>query len=150
MPHADWSPDPSWPPPPPGWRLWVDEDDPDAPAAKSALDRLKQAGDDGEYFGDENAWAEDSGPAPADEELDACRAAASRPRSRPKTLRCNTSGGTPRSSGMTTQYDIGKIVAVSADAAAVNLKLAGIEAPVSFPRGAAPGGPGNPRLFVWI
>ena len=67
-PHADWSPDPAWPPPPPGWRLWVEED---APDAKSALGGLKQAGDDGEYFGDENAWAEDSGPAPAGDELDA-------------------------------------------------------------------------------
>ena len=67
-PHADWSPDPAWPPPPPGWRLWVEED---APDAKSALGRLKQAGDDGEYFGDENAWTEDSGPDPANDELDA-------------------------------------------------------------------------------
>ena len=62
VPHADWSPDPSWPPPPQGWRLWVEEED--GAEAPSALGGLKQAGDDGEYFGDENAWADDAGPAP--------------------------------------------------------------------------------------
>ncbi|MGA9490308.1 MAG: hypothetical protein WBV80_08660, partial [Mycobacterium sp.] len=47
-------------------------------------------------------------------------------------------------------YGIGKIVAIVADAAAINVKLAGIEAPVSFHREPAPDGPGNPRIFVWI
>ena len=112
VPHPDWSPDPSWPPPPQGWRLWIDEDDPDAPAAKPALDRLKQAGDDGEYFGDEIAWAEDSGPAPADEEFDgAAPPEADRGRARRSCGRI-TSGATPRSNGMTISYDIGKIVAI--------------------------------------
>ena len=148
VPHADWSPDPSWPPPPQGWRLWVEEDDSDAPAAKPALDRLKQAGDDGEYFGDENAWAEDSGPAPADDELDA--AAPPKPSEvAPEDLAVQHLGRHATIKWGDDQYDIGKIVAVSADAAAVNVKLAGIEAPVSFPRGAAPGDSGTPRLYVW-
>ena len=47
-------------------------------------------------------------------------------------------------------YHIGKIVAVTSDTAAVSLKLAGIEAPVSFPRGAAADDSGKPRLYVWI
>jgi hypothetical protein len=152
VPHADWSPDPSWPPPPQGWRLWVEEDDPDAPPAKSALGRLGQTGDDVEYFGDDRAWSEDSGPAPAQEELDAA-APAPAPQSTevaPEDLAVQHLGRYATIKWGDDQYDIGKIVAVSADAAAVNVKLAGIEAPVSFPRGAAPGDTGTPRLYVWI
>ena len=150
VPHPDWSPDPSWPPPPPGWRLWIDEDTQDEQPEKSALGRLKQAGDDGEYFGDEMAWAEDAGPAPADEELDG----AAPPESTevaPGDLSVHHLG---RSATIKwddeRSYGIGKIVAIVADAAAINVKLAGIEAPVSFHREPAPDGPGNPRIFVWI
>ena len=145
-PHADWSPDPAWPPPPPGWRLWVEED---APAAKSALGRLKEAGDDGEYFGDENAWAEDAGPAPAGDELDAAVSALPPQPTEvaPEDLAVQHLGQYATVKwGDEQQYAIGTIVAVSADAEAVRLTLDGIDAPVAFPRET----PGSPRLLVWI
>ena len=145
-PHADWSPDPAWPPPPPGWRLWVEED---APDAKPALGGLKQAGDDGEYFGDENAWAEDSGPAPADDELDAVVSALP-----PKPTEVAPEALAVQHLGQYAtvkwddekQYAIGTIIAVAADAEAVRLRLDGIDAPIAFPRET----PGSPRLLVWI
>jgi hypothetical protein len=149
-PHADWSPDPAWPPPPPGWRLWVEED---ALDAKSALGRLAQAGDDGEYFGDENAWAEDAGPAPAGDELDAAVSALPPQPTEvaPEALAVQHLGQYATVKwGDERQYAIGTIVAVSADADAVRLKLDGIDAPVFFPREAPDDGPSRPRLFVWI
>jgi hypothetical protein len=149
-PHADWSPDPAWPPPPSGWRLWVEDD---APDAKSALGGLAQAGDDGEYFGDENAWAEDAGPAPAGDELDAAVSALPpRPTEvAPEALAVQHLGqhATVKWDDER-QYAIGTIVAVSADADAVRLKLDGIDAPIFFPREAPDDGPTRPRLFVWI
>jgi hypothetical protein len=145
-PHADWSPDPAWPPPPPGWRLWVEEEDPDA---KSALGELKQAGDDSEYFGDENAWADDSGPAAAGNELDAVVSALPPQPTEvaPEDLAVQHLGqyATVKWDNQL-QYAIGTIVAVSADAEAVRLTLDGIDAPIAFPRET----PGSPRLLVWI
>ena len=153
VPHADWSPDPSWPPPPPGWRLWVEEAAPDAQPKKSALGRLGQTGDDVEYFGDDRAWSEDSGPAPAHDEP---AAAAPAPPPQPTEVAPEDVAVHHLGRYATIKWDdddtyvIGKIFAVSADAAAVNLKIAGIDAPVSFPRAEAPNDPGNPRLYVWI
>ena len=66
VPQRGWSPDPSWPPPPAGWRVWVEDDAPNPQGAKSALSRLDRTGDDVEYFGDDRAWSEDSGQAPAE------------------------------------------------------------------------------------
>jgi hypothetical protein len=147
VPHADWSPDPSWPPPPPGWRLWVDDAEGQEP--KAALGGLKQAGDDGEYFGDENAWAEDSGPAPAGEDLDALDPHAARQPTEvaPEDIAVRHLGqyATVKWEDER-QYVIGPIVAVSADATAVRLTIDGIETPISFPRET----PGSPRLQVWI
>jgi hypothetical protein len=152
-PHADWSPDPSWPAPPPGWRLWVEEEPPGAQPTKSPLGRLGPTGDDSEYFGDDRAWSEDSGPAPAHDELEPAVPGAAPPQPTevaPEDLAVQHLGRYATIKWDDDhQYDIGRIVAVSADAAAVTIKLAGIEAPVSFQRG-APGGPGNPRLYVWI
>ena len=145
-PHADWSPDPAWPPPPPGWRLWVEEEGPDA---KSALGGLKQAGDDGEYFGDENAWAEDPGPAPAGDELDGVVSALPpQPTAvAPEDLAVQHLGQYASVKwDDEKQYAIGTIIAVSADAEAVRLTLDGIDAPIAFPRET----PGSPRLLVWI
>ncbi|MFZ1165420.1 hypothetical protein [Mycobacterium sp.] len=147
VPHADWSPDPAWPPPPPGWRLWVEED---APDAKTTLGRLKQAGDESEYFGDENAWADDAGPAPAADDVDA--AAAPEPTEvAPEDLAVQHLGqyATVKWDDEH-QYAIGTIVAVSADADAVRVKLDGIDAPIFFPRAAPDDGAGRPRLLVWI
>ncbi len=149
-PHPDWSPDPSWPPPPPGWRLWIEEEDgPDAPAA---LGRLKHDGDDGdsEYFGDENAWADDSGPAPsADDELDA---AVSTLPPHPTEVAPEELAVQHLGQYATVKWDderhyaIGTILAVSADAAQVRLTLDGVADPIAFPRDT----PGSPRLLVWM
>jgi hypothetical protein len=147
-PYADWSPDPSWPPPPQGWRLWVD-DDGEGPEPPSALGRLKHDGDDGEYFGDENAWADDAGPAPIADELDAAVAALPpHPTDvAPEDLAVQHLGQYATVKWQDDrQYAIGTIVAVSANAAEVLLKLQGIDAPIAFPRET----PGSPRLLVWM
>ena len=141
-PHADWSPDPSWPPPPEGWRLWIEDEVP-------ALGRLKHDGDDSEYFGDENAWADDAGPAPVEGELDAAVSA----------LPPHPTGVAPEDLAVQhlgryatvkwddeRQYAIGTILAVSADAAEVRLALDGVNDPIAFPRET----PGSPRLLVWL
>ncbi len=136
-PHADWSPDPAWPPPPPGWRLWVEEE---APGAQPTSRR----------------W-DDSGTPATTANISGTTA----PGPRTPGLRLLTTSWMPRCRQLPPQptevapedlavqhlgqyatvkwdddqqYAIGTIVAVSADAAAVRLKLDGIEAPVSFPR----------------
>ncbi|WP_236056461.1 hypothetical protein [Mycobacterium sp. SM1] len=152
VPPPGWSPDPSWPPPPPGWKLWVD-DAPVVPDSRPAPRRPARTGDDVEYFGDDRAWSADveqsfaqvpggAGPvAPpaqptevAPHELSAhhlgCRA----------TVRWDDER----------RYDIGTIVAVSADSAEISVRLAGLEAPISFQREGPSRGPANPRLYVWI
>jgi hypothetical protein len=152
-PPPGWSPDPSWPPPPPGWPLWLDEDAASAERKKSALGQLKSTGDDSEYFGEDRAWSEDSGPPPADDQVNAAMPALP---SQPTEVAPNDLSVQHLGRYATIKwddehkYDIGKIVAVSGDSAEVRVRLAGIETPVSFPRGAAPDGAGNPRLFVWI
>lgn len=141
-PHPDWSPDPSWPPPPQGWRLWIEDEVP-------ALGRLKHEGDDGEYFGDENAWADDAGPSRvADEVDDGVSALPPQPTEvAPEELavqhlrrHATVKWDDER------QYAIGTILAVSADAEAVRLTLDGVDDPIAFPRET----PGNPRLLVWL
>jgi len=152
-PHRDWTPDPSWPPPPPGWRLWVEDGEPDAQPATPGPGQLGHTGGDSEYFGDDLAWAEDSGPTPAQDELDP---AAPAPPTQPTEVAPEDLA--VQHLGRTTiikwddedTYVIGKIFAVSADAEAVSVTLAGIETPVSFPRDAPPDGTGHPRLHVWI
>jgi hypothetical protein len=151
-PYPDWSPDPSWPPPPPGWKLWLEDGaDPDERPSSPTLGRLKHAGDDEEYFGDEMAWADDAGPAPVSGELDALDVAASPELTEiaPEDLTAQHVGrnATIKWDGEQT-YDIGKIVAITANATAINVKLAGIDAPVSFPREPALDSPANPRIFV--
>jgi hypothetical protein len=153
MPHGDWSPDPSWPPPPPGWRLWVEEDDPSPQAKNAALSRLERTGDDVEYFGDDRAWSEDSGRSPAVDQLSGAAPAlppqptevapedlAAHHLGRYATVRWNDEH----------QFVIGKIVAVSGDSAAIRVKFAEIETPVSFERDLPRGAPTKPRLYVWI
>jgi hypothetical protein len=152
-PQPDWSPDPSWPPPPPGWKLWVEEDASAVPRTKSSLRRVERTGDDVEYFGDDRAWSEDSGQAPRHDQVNA-EVAALPPRPTevaPEDLSVHHLGhyATIRWDDEH-KYDIGKIVAVSADSAEVSVKLDGLETPVSFQRDAAPRGLANPRLYVWI
>ncbi len=152
-PHADWSPDPSWPPPPPGWRLWVEEDAASPQAKKAALSRLERSGDDVEYFGDDRAWSEDSGQAPAAEPQSG--AAPSLPPQptevAPEDLAAHHLGryATVKWNDEH-QFVIGKIVAVSGDSAAIRVKLAEVETPVSFERDLPHGAPAKPRLYVWI
>jgi hypothetical protein len=152
VPHPDWSPDPSWPPPPPGWRLWIEDDDPAAERKKSALGQLKSAGDDSEYFGGEFAWADDHGPAPSDDDLHVASPAPTTQRTEvdPKDLSVQHLGKHATIKWDEHKYDIGKIVAVSADAAELRVKLSGIDTPIAFQREAAPDGPANPVLSVWI
>lgn len=143
-PHPDWSPDPAWPPPPQGWRLWIEDEVP-------ALGRLKHDGDDGdsEYFGDENAWADDAGPAPVEGELDAAVSALPPHPTEvaPEDLAVQHLGryATVKWDDER-EYAIGTILAVSADAADVRLTLDGINHPIAFPRET----PGSPRLLVWL
>ena len=152
-PHPDWSPDPSWPSPPPGWRLWIDDDGPSAERKKSALGQLKSAGDDSEYFGGEFAWADDHGPAPSDDDLHAASPAPQTQRTEvdPKDLSVQHLGKYARVTWDDEhKYDIGKIVAVSADSGVIRVKLAGIETPIAFQREIAADGLANPVLHVWI
>lgn len=150
-PSAEWSPDPSWPPPPPGWQLWVD-DAPAAGNATSALSRLGSVSDDSEYFGDDRAWSEDSGRLPARGQLNADAADAA-----PSPTEVAAEDLTAQHVGRRVtvkweeehRYDIGTLVAVSSDATAVSVKIAGVETPISFPREGSGQGPTDPRLYVW-
>ncbi len=150
-PAAEWSPDPSWPPPPPGWQLWVD-DAPVSSNTKTALNRLGQTSDDVEYFGDDRAWSEDSGRLPAHE-----RASSGEPAAPPRPTEVAPEELSARHLGQRVtvrwddeqKYDVGTIVAVSADSASINVTLAGIDTPVSFAREAAHRGSANPRLYLW-
>lgn len=152
-PSAGWSPDPSWPPPPPGWKLWVEDDAPGVKRAKSALNRLDRTGDDVEYFGDDRAWSEDSGQAPPHDQLStgAPTSAAQRTEVAPEDLSVQHLG---RHAAIRYddehRYDVGTIIAVSADAATISVRLAGLETPVSFQREAPGQGTASPRLYVWL
>jgi hypothetical protein len=153
VPPPGWSPDPSWPPAPPGWRLWIEEDAPSPPGTKAALSRLERTGDDVEYFGDDRAWSEDSGQSPAVDQLNAAVSALPpRPTQvAPEDLSVHHLGHYATIRWDNEQkYAIGKIVAVSADSAAISVKLAGVETPVSFQREPAPDDPAKPLLYVWI
>ncbi len=153
VPPPGWSPDPAWPPPPPGWRLWVEEDAPDPQEEKSALSRLERTGDDVEYFGDDRAWSEDSGRAPAETELNAAAPAlAPQPTQvAPEDLSVQHLGHYATITWDDEQkFVIGKIVAVSGDSVAISVKLAEVETPVSFSRDQAHDGPTKPLLHVWI
>lgn len=151
-PSAEWSPDPSWPQPPPGWQLWVD-DGSAASKSTSALSRLENASsDDDEYFGDDRAWSEDSGRLPARGQVnaDATEAASSSTEVAPEDLTGQHVGRRVTVKwGDEHKYDIGTIVAISSDGTAINVKLAGVQAPVSFPREASRRTADDPRIYVW-
>ncbi|UQX11449.1 hypothetical protein [Candidatus Mycobacterium methanotrophicum] len=107
-----------------------------------------------EYFGDDRAWSEDSGPAPAADQLDRemPAEAPSRPTEvAPEELSMQHLGRYATVRWEDEQkYVIGKIVAVSGDSGAISVKLAGVETPVSFQRDVASDGPAKPILHVWI
>lgn len=147
-PYADWSPDPSWPPPPPGWKLWVEEDEGSGPEAPSSLGRLKHAGDDGEYFGDENAWADDSGPAPSADDIDAAGPPQPQPTEvAPEDITVEHLGQYASVKWEDDRhYALGTIIAVAADVGAIKVSLDGVADPVFFDRET----PGSPRLLVWL
>jgi hypothetical protein len=131
--------------------MWVD----DASAtsnSKSALSRLESASDDGEYFGDDRAWSEDSGRLPARGQSNA-----DAPGAAPSLTEVAAEDLTAQHVGRRAtvkwdedhRYDIGTIVAVSSDATVISVKLAGVETPISFPREASGQSPTGPRLYVW-
>jgi hypothetical protein len=150
MPPPHWSPDPSWPPPPAGWKLWVDDDAPIGQQQRSALGRLERTSDEVEYFGDDRAWSAASEllphghvpppPLPARPTQVAPEDLSAHHLGRAATIEWNDEH----------RYDVGTIVAVTADSAAISVKLAGLETPVSFSREAPGEGPDNPRLYLWI
>ncbi len=150
-PSAEWSPDPSWPPPPTGWQLWV-EDAPSSSKATSKLSRLENASDDSEYFGDDRAWSEDSGRLSTRGQMNADASDEARS---PTEVAAEDLTGHHVGRRATVKwddehrYDIGTIVAVTSDESAINVKLAGVETPISFPREASRPSPTDPRLFVW-
>lgn len=148
-PPPEWSPDPCWPPPPPGWKFWVD--DTAAPAkGPFALGRLGRTTDDVEYFGDDRAWSADSGKLPLSEELAAESA------TQPTEVAADDLSahhlGLPATIKWDDEqhYQIGTIVAVTANASTISVKLAELEEPVSFLREVSEQDPENPRLYVWI
>ncbi|MGH3971137.1 MAG: hypothetical protein ACRDTV_24270, partial [Mycobacterium sp.] len=153
VPPASWSPDASWPAPPPGWKLWVD-DAPGGQQEKSRLSRVERTSDDVEYFGDDRAWSDaseqmpphgqtSSGPPPS---------LPSQPTQvAPEDLSVHHLGRSATIKWDDEQrYVIGTIVAVTADSASISVKFAELESAVSFPRDAARRGPDNPRLYLWI
>jgi len=153
VPPPDWSPDPSWPPPPPGWKLWV-EDAPVAQKKKSMLNRLERTGDDVQYFGDDRAWSADSEQVRPHDRLNA--GSPPLPPAQPTEVAPEDLSvhhlGHPATIRWDDEhrYDIGTIVAVTADSAAISVKLAGLETPISFLREVPRRGPANPRLSIWI
>lgn len=151
-PPPDWSPDPSWPPPPAGWKLWVD-DGPVGQKEKSALSRVDRTSDDVEYFGDDRAWSDASDQMPPPGQMNAGpppSMSAQRTEVAPEDLSVHHIGR-PATIKWDDErkYDIGTIVAVTADSSAISVKLAGIELPVSFPREESRQGSDTPRLYVW-
>lgn len=153
VPSPEWSPDPSWPPPPPGWKLWVEEA-PTEQKKKPVLNRFERTGDDVEYFGDDRAWSEASEQAPSQGQMYA--GSPPSPPSRPTQVAPEDLSVHHLGRAATIKwdderkYDIGTIVAVTADSTAISVKFAGLDSPVSFAREAADRGSDNPRLYVWI
>ncbi len=115
------------------------------------MDRLGQTSDDVEYFGDDRAWSEDSGRIPAQDRGNSGEPAAPpRPTQiAPENLSAVHLGQRATVKWEDEQkYDIGTIVAVSADSTSISVTLAGVDAPISFPREAAQRG-SLPRLYLW-
>lgn len=154
VPPPGWSPDPSWPAPPPGWKFWV-EDAQVVERTTFALGRLERTGDDVEYFGDDRAWSADSGKLPLGEQLNPGPPVS--PPSQPTEVAPGDLSvqhlGRPaaiRWDDDEHRYDIGTIVAVTADSSAISVKLAELETLVSFRREVPDEDPANPRLYVWV
>jgi hypothetical protein len=154
-PPPGWSPDPSWPPPPSDWKFWV-EDAPVSQVTQSVQHRILRSREDVEYFGDDRAWSADSERATSHESHEQlnprARASLSQPTEfAPEDLSAHQLGlrATIRWESEH-RYDIGTIVAISADSAAISVELAGLGKAISFLREIPPSGPANPRLYVWI
>ena len=145
-PPPGWSPDASWPPLPEGWELFVADDS--VAFSAEVVNRPQSVGDESEYFGSERAWSDVS-----------AEATKSAPETPVTTAPVEVSPGqlTVQHLGRAAmirwaddrRYEIGTIVGVSADVAGISLHLIG-SGSVPFLREQSPGGPENPRLFVWL
>jgi hypothetical protein len=152
VPPPDWPPDPSWPPPPSGWKFWV-EDAGVPQITQSVQHRLLRSREDVKYFGDDRAWSADSGRVTSHEQLNP-----GSPASLPQPTEFAPEDLSAYHLGLRAiirwkkehRYDIGTIVAVSADSTAISVELAGLGTTVSFLREVPSSGPANPRLYVWI
>ena len=125
--------------------MWVEDD---AQERESVQHRLLRSREDVEYFGDDRAWSADSGRAAPQQQpaslAEPTELAPDQLSAHHLGLRATIKWADER------KYAIGTIVAVSADPAAISVRLAGLDAAVSFSREVAPDGLAEPRLFVWI
>ena len=152
-PPPDWQPDPSWPAPPPDWKFWVD-DGPAADERSGSPVRPSSVGEEGQYFGTDRAWSDGASldpaaglaqrPSPPDALTPApVELAPDQLASHHLGLRAMVRWEDER------RYEIGAIGGLSADATEVRVQFVGSSC-VPFLREQAPGGPTNPRLYVWM
>ena len=162
VPPPGWAPDPSWPPPPADWDLWIDDDAEDGqpeilteqPRHALALSRAEDDG--GEYFGDQQAWA-DAPP----ERADVRRIEPREPEADTPTQRVEVLPGdlSVRHVGLRAEvrwddvrrYEIGTIASISSNASAVNVLFVGSDQPAAtFLRESPHPGARDPKLYVWL
>ena len=160
MPPSSWSPDPSWPPPPAGWQLWV-EDSASQPGHESSHRAAEEDPEDirspeeGQYFGDDRAWSDapETAGAPSGLETPSAAESPSSPLQlieiAPEDLAIDHLGLRAHVKWQDERrYEIGTILAVSADAIAINVKLSGIETPISFVRRTPQQPDDIPRIYL--
>lgn len=103
-----------------------------------------------EYFGNDRAWSDDSESVAPVDQMSAEPLPAGPTEVAPEDVSVHHLGHRAAIRWDDEhRYDLGTIVAVSADSSAISVKLAGLEKPVSFSR-EEPRRAANPRLYVWV